>query len=512
MRAEGRRRSAPGSGRGRAARAAARSAPAARRAASTRMNSGPEEQHPERGRDRPADDEQRRSGVCRAVARTRGSTTPAARRTPPRPANRCAGLGGAGRPDSAATIDARAAARAGHHAADAPRSRPRATIAATIAHHGRWNRSMRWLASCLEARRVARSRRRSRRRRRPRRATTPTTAPLASIARRTCRSVAPSAPSMPSARSRRWAITANPAAATRPTKSSPKVASASTTTRGRGLAARSRGVPMPVAPPGRPEAVELARRRVEQDGHLRRRVGLARARRARTRRCRSSGFSTIPTTWRVATVRHERVADVHVERGGRAVGHRDLAGPVGKRPGDERSVGCPNVPFGSWRAQIDRCRREPGIGDALVVDHLDAPKASRAPPRCRRGRHRENVIEAGRGAERRVVGGRRVRTRARPRPSSPRPRTVSSASTSTCWRHSRRNRRHAQRTTARRAGPPPAPAPVARPAAARAPTLTASVPARAATRARAAASSGRRPARRAGTRPGRPTTPAARRG
>src|SRR6266704_3357436 len=37
--------------------------------------------------------------------------------------------------------------------------------------------------------------------------------------------------------------------------------------------------------------------------------------------------------------------------------------------------------------------------------------------------------------------------------------TASSASTSNCWRHSRRNSRHAQRTTAWRAGTPPCPAP-----------------------------------------------------
>ena len=33
--------------------------------------------------------------------------------------------------------------------------------------------------------------------------------------------------------------------------------------------------------------------------------------------------------------------------------------------------------------------------------------------------------------------------------------SVSSTSTSSCWRHSRRNSRHAQRTTARRAATPP---------------------------------------------------------
>ncbi len=43
-----------------------------------------------------------------------------------------------------------------------------------------------------------------------------------------CRWLAPIAPSMPSARSRRWAITVNPATASRPTNTSPIVARMST--------------------------------------------------------------------------------------------------------------------------------------------------------------------------------------------------------------------------------------------------------------------------------------------
>ena len=69
---------------------------------------------------------------------------PTASRTTPAPANRCAGLGGDGRPDSAATIDDRAADRAGHHAATTAVTTAR-TIAAAIAHHCRWKRSTRWL-------------------------------------------------------------------------------------------------------------------------------------------------------------------------------------------------------------------------------------------------------------------------------------------------------------------------------------------------------------------------------
>jgi hypothetical protein len=61
-------------------------------------------------------------------------------------------------------------------------------------------------------------------------AAAPTAAPLASMTRRKCRSVAPSEPSTPSTRSRRWAITVNPATPISPTNSSPRLPSASTMT------------------------------------------------------------------------------------------------------------------------------------------------------------------------------------------------------------------------------------------------------------------------------------------
>ena len=57
---------------------------------------------------------------------------------------------------------------------------------------------------------------------------TPTTIPLARTTRRTFLSVAPTAPSIPSERSRRWASTVNPPMDTRPMRSIPMVASAST--------------------------------------------------------------------------------------------------------------------------------------------------------------------------------------------------------------------------------------------------------------------------------------------
>ena len=52
--------------------------------------------------------------------------------------------------------------------------------------------------------------------------------------------------------------------------------------------------------------------------------------------------------------------------------------------------------------------------------------------------------------------------------------TVISARISSCWRHSRRSSRQAQRTTARRAGTPPLRA-LARPGRSRTVTLTAAV-------------------------------------
>ena len=58
------------------------------------------------------------------------------------------------------------------------------------------------------------------------------------------------------------------------------------------------------------------------------------------------------------------------------------------------------------------------------------------------------------GAERRRPARRRVGRRRRGRPSVAATATSSSASTSNCWRHSRRNSRHAQRTTARPGGHP----------------------------------------------------------
>ncbi len=79
------------------------------------------------------------SAVCTVWART-SATKPAAANTVPSSAKRCAGCGGAGRPDNAATMGSLAAARAGHHdAASAVRT---ASAAPTnTAHHGSANGS-----------------------------------------------------------------------------------------------------------------------------------------------------------------------------------------------------------------------------------------------------------------------------------------------------------------------------------------------------------------------------------
>ena len=150
----------------------------------------------------------------------------------PGTADRCTAVAVGGRPDSAATIGTRATARAGrrdasvavrtastHRAADQPpgQVRPRDTVVRSVGQ--------------VTAR--TRSRRRDRVTAPMSAPTPPTRAPLVTMTRRTLRSVAPSAESMPSARSRRWASTVKPAAATRPTKIRPMIAIANTMTAGR---------------------------------------------------------------------------------------------------------------------------------------------------------------------------------------------------------------------------------------------------------------------------------------
>src|SRR5262249_6885781 len=88
--------------------------------------------------------------------------------------------------------------------------------------------------------------------------------------------------------------------------------------------------------------------------------------------------------------------------------------------------------------------------------------------------------------------------------------TVISDSTSNCWRHSRRNSRHAQRITACRAGAPPS-AGRAEAGRSRTDVVTGFPPSPAVTPGRAPARPGQPAARRAGTPPGQRAQRAGRR-
>ena len=152
---------------------------------------------------------------------------PPASRTAPAAAKRCAGWGRGGRPDRAATTE-----DPGHGPRRPPGRRHRGHDGEDQARADRPPRQVEAVDAVLDERLQRRrerepagqaghaARRRRRRRRRPRR--------WPACTRRTCRSVAPSEASMPRARSRRWAMTAKPATAIRPTKSSPRVPSTRT--------------------------------------------------------------------------------------------------------------------------------------------------------------------------------------------------------------------------------------------------------------------------------------------
>ena len=127
-------------------------------------------------------------------------------------AERCAGFGLGGRPESASMTGRRATVRPGHQAAAVAPTTAR-TTAIAIRAHGRLSRSMRW--STADSSVGANTTQSARPAMVPMKAATvPTTAPFVNSTRRRCFSVAPMAASMPSWRSRRCATTANPAAAT----------------------------------------------------------------------------------------------------------------------------------------------------------------------------------------------------------------------------------------------------------------------------------------------------------
>lgn len=283
--------------------------------------------------------------------------SPTASKPAPAPAKRCAGLGGDGRPDNAVTIDDRAAARAGHQAAATAATTAR-TIEAAIAHHGRWNRSTRCPTSV--SKRGANAIHVTSPTTAPAPApTTPTTAPLATIDMRTWRSVAPSAPSMPSARILRCAMTAKPAAATRPTNSSPMVSNTSTTIAAAVLLKELR-VPMPVAPPtGRKlsTCALVASNRIVTCAAEVIWPGATSANSS----FRSNGFSTSPTTLRLAPLTANAPPVCTLKVAAASLVSATSPEPRGNRPATSRSVGCPNLPLGSW-ARTSSELSDPGIG------------------------------------------------------------------------------------------------------------------------------------------------------
>ena len=233
--------------------------------------------------------------------RTRGRRT---RRQEHRARRRRTGArasGGAGRPESAAHDRRRGRPSAPATTPQPPRSRPRGASPrrspTTAGGTGRRGDSR---GSRSGAR--ARSSSRGRARLRPPHRRRPTTAPLATIARRTWRSVAPSAPSMPSARSRRCAMTAKPAAATRPTNRRPMVSSARTTTAAAVLSNVDAGSDAALSPRSdgtRSTCWPVASKRIVTWVGGLAWPGATSANSS----FRSNGFSTSPTTWRRHAVR-----------------------------------------------------------------------------------------------------------------------------------------------------------------------------------------------------------------
>jgi hypothetical protein len=270
-----------------------------------------------------------------------------------------------------------------------------------------------------------------------------------------CRRLAPTAPSMPSARSRRCAITLKPATASRPTNSSPMVASTSTATLA--VSASSVRIVTP-APSGR--AAPANRAWVARNSTVTWSVeviwpGATSAKRS----SRFSGFSTRPTTVRCRppwsqvppTCRSKIVATLPVT----AISF----GPRGYRPASSRSVDRPYRPRGSC-ARRSTAVAEPGTGTFRCPITSVAPNAARSAARSVSS-WAPVLVNVTRWSAVPNRDASEVDVAA----AAPRPTVVaatatsSSASTSDCCRHSRRNSRHAQRTTARRAAIPPWPPP-----------------------------------------------------
>ncbi len=219
---------------------------------------------------------------------------------------------------------------------------------------------------------------------------------------------------------------------------------------------------------------------------------------------RSAGFSTVPTTVSVRPP-SSTTSPMPVDSRSAAPSVRATSPLVsGKRPSRRASRGRPNPPPGSW-ARRSRGSADPGTATGVCPMTSSAPNRWRAaatsawawagsrpsiwirpaafPILSRLSDAALTAIEAPATAAATAMV-TRLRTRS-------------------CWRHSLRNIRHAQRSTARRPGPEPFPS-----------ALTAAVGGRppAATPVPRGRRSGRPPGRRGGTPPGRPTPPAGRRG
>ena len=163
------------------------------------------------------------------------------------------------------------------------------------------------------------------------------------------------------------------------------------------------------------------------------------------------GFSTMPTTRRSTPPTLPGVADLEVEVRSHAAGHGDLVGARRVVPGDEREHRAAEGSVRVLGAELERVDRS---GDRHVSFSMTSTRPEAVleprdlardcallgkvpnPLRCRsRSSSAGGVLVA--TAEPTMVAATATAMRARIR---------------NCWRHSRRNRRQAQRTTARRAG------------------------------------------------------------
>ena len=143
--------------------------------------------------------------------------------------------------------------------------------------------------------------------------------------------------------------------------------------RGRSLAQRT-ARPDARRAAGRMEVVDLPAWGVEQDRHLRGRVGLARCHERELVAQVEAVLDDADNAARTPVGNHG-VADVHVQRRGRARGQGDVTRARRKPPGDEAQQRMPELAVGVLRAQIERVERS-RYRDALVVDLVDRAEGS----------------------------------------------------------------------------------------------------------------------------------------